>query len=125
LVAILEGFIAIIIAALAVVVLLVTVSMQRRQERRASYREIYTALMSEDIHRGRLMIRNISKPGDIPKDELDIRLIYRTLGVFDNMAMFARHKVIPLKWVLEVLHHPLNEIHEGVRTIRKNATESK
>jgi hypothetical protein len=35
------------------------------------------------------MIRRISKASDIPKDELNVRLLYRTLGVFDNMAMFA------------------------------------
>jgi hypothetical protein len=108
-----KDFIAIAIATLAVGVSLVTVILQRRQEKRAAYREIYTALMSDDLHRGRWMIRKVSKPGDIPKDELDVRLIYRTLGVFDNMAMFARHRVVPLKWVLEVWHHPLNEMREG------------
>lgn len=119
-----KDFIAIGIAALAVGVSLATVMLQRRQEQRAAYREIYTALMSDDLHLGRWMIRKISEPGDIPKDELNVRLIHRTLGVFDNMAMFAHHKVIPLKWVLEVWHHPLNEMREGVRTIRKNAKES-
>ena len=65
------------------------------------------------------MVRRISETSDIPKDELNVRLLYRTLGVFDNMAMFARHKVIPTKWVLELWHHPLNEMHEGVETLRK------
>ncbi len=117
------NLIAIIIAALAVVVSLVTVFLQRRQEQRAAYREIYTTLMSDDLHQARWMIRKISKASDIPKDELDVRLLYRTLGVFDNMAMFARHKVIRTKWVLEVWHHPLNEMRKGVETIRKNAKE--
>jgi len=119
-----KDLIAIIIATVAVLVSLATVIMQRRQERRAAYREIYTALMSDDLHKGRWMIRKVSEPGDIPKDELDLRLIYRTLGVFDNMAMFARHKVVPLKWVLEVWHHPLNEMRKGVGIIRKSAKES-
>jgi hypothetical protein len=69
------------------------------------------------------MVRRISETSDIPKDELNVRLLYRTLGVFDNMAMFARHKVIPTKWVLELWHHPLNEMYEGVETLRKNAKE--
>jgi hypothetical protein len=93
---------AIIIATLAVVVSLVTVILQRRQGQRAAYREIYTTLMSEDLHRGRWLINSISKSKYIPKDELDSRLIYRTLGVFDNLAMFARQRVIPRRWVLEV-----------------------
>ena len=118
-----RDLIAIIIAALAVVVSLITVIMQRRQEQRAAYREIYTALMSDDLHRGRWMIRKVSKTHIIPKDEQEVRLIYRTLGVFDNMAMFARRRVVPLKWVLEVWHHPLNEMREGVRDIRKHIKE--
>ena len=65
------------------------------------------------------MVRRISETSDIPEDDLNVRLLYRTLGVFDNMAMFARHKVIPTKWVLELWHHPLNEMHEGVETLRK------
>ena len=114
-----KDLIAVIIATLAVALSLVTVFMQRRQEQRAAYREIYTTLMSDDLHRGRWMIRRISKASDIPEDDLNVRLLYRTLGVFDNMAMFARHKVIPTKWVLELWHHPLNEMHEGVETLRK------
>src|SRR5215469_14972133 len=106
-----KDLIAITIAALAVVVSLVTVILQRRQEQRAAYREIYTTLMSEDLHRGRRLVNEISKTRVIPKDELDFRLIYRTLGVFDNMAMFARQKAVPLKWVLERVrrqHHGLS-----------------
>jgi hypothetical protein len=116
---------AIAIAALAVVVSLVTVMLQRRQAQRAAYREIYTMLMSDDLHRGRWLIRNMSKTHIIPKDGLDFRLIYRTLGVFDNMAMFARRRVIPEKWVLEVWHHPLKEIREGADIIRQNAIDAK
>jgi len=119
-----KDLIAIAIAALAVVVSLVTVILQRRQAQRAAYREIYSTLMSDDLHRGRWLIRNMSKTHIIPKDELDFRLIYRTLGVFDNMAMFARRRVIPVKWVLEVWHHPLKEIREGADIIRQNAIES-
>jgi hypothetical protein len=122
-----KDLIAIAIAALAVVVSLVTVILQRRQAQRAAYREIYTTLMSDDLHRGRWLIRNMSmsEAPVIPKDELDFRLIYRTLGVFDNMAMFARRRVIPVKWVLEVWHHPLKEMRKGVEIIRQNAIDAK
>jgi hypothetical protein len=120
-----KDLIAIIIAALAVVVSLVTVTLQRRQAQRAAYREIYTTLMSEDLHRGRWLIIDISKTGIIPKDELDFRLIYRTLGVFDNMAMFARQRVIPQKWVLEVWHHHLKDMYRGANIIRQNAIDAK
>jgi hypothetical protein len=91
---------------------------------REAYREIYTTLMSEDLHRGRWLINNIPKTDVIPKDK-DYRLIYRTLGVFDNMAMFARQKVVPLKWVLEVWHHPLSDMRKGAEIIRQNAMDAK
>ena len=115
-----KDLIAIIIAAVAVVVSLVTVTLQRRQGQRAAFREIYTTLMSEDLHRGRWLIYEISETHVIPKDEKDVRLIYRTLGVFNNMAMFARQRVVPRRWVLEVWHHPLRDMHAGADTIRQN-----
>ena len=120
-----KDLIAITIAALAVVVSLVTIILQRRQAQRAAYREIYTALMSDDLHRGRWLIRNMSKTHDIPEDELDYRLIYRTLGVFDNMAMFTCRRVVPLKWVLEVWHHPLKEMRKGANIFRQHAIDAK
>jgi hypothetical protein len=119
-----KDLIAIIIAAVAVVVSLVTVILQRRQGQRAAYREIYTTLMSEDLHRGRWLINEISKTHVIPKDEKDVGLIYRTLGVFDNMAMFAHQRVVPLRWVLEVWHHPLRNMHDGADIIRQNVQVS-
>jgi hypothetical protein len=119
-----KDLIAIAVAALAVAVSLITVILQRRQGQRAAYREIYTTLMSEDFHRGRWLINDIPKTGVLPEDELDFRLIYRTLGVFDNVAMFARQKVVPLKWVLEVWHHPLRDMHEGANIIRQNVEAS-
>jgi hypothetical protein len=120
-----KDLIAIAIAALAVLVSLVTVIFQRRQEQRAAYREIYTTLMSEDLHQGRWLINNISKTHIIPEDEVELRLIYRTLGVFDNMAMFTRRRVVPLKWVLEVWHHPLKDMRKGTDIIRQNFIEVK
>jgi hypothetical protein len=120
-----KDLIAIALAVLAVVVSLITVISQRRQAQREAYREIYTTLMSDDLHQGRWLIRNISKTHVLPEDELDIRLIYRTLGVFDNMAMFVRRRVVPPKWVLEVWHHPLNEMRDGAGIIRRNAIDAK
>ena len=120
-----KDLIAITIAALAVVVSLLTVILQRRQGQRAAYREMYTTLMSEDLHRGRFLIKDLPKTEDIPNNESDSRLIYRTLGVFDNLAMFARQRVVPRRWVLEVWHHPLKDMHEGANIIRQKAIETK
>jgi len=120
-----KDLIAITIAALAVVVSLLTVILQRRQGQRAAYREMYTTLMSADLHRGRFLIKELPQTEDTPNNESDSRLVHRTLGVFDNLAMFARQRVVPRRWVLEVWHHALKDMHEGVNIIRQKAIETK
>jgi hypothetical protein len=85
------------IALLAVALSLITTIMQRKERQRVAYREIYTVLMSENVHRGRWFINGIRTPDQIPKDGPNRLLIYRTLGVFDNLAMFARHPCGPQK----------------------------
>jgi len=116
-----KDFLTITIALLAIALSLVTVLLQRRQQQRAAYREIYSTLMSDDMHRGRWLINRITKMEDIPDDQLDYRLIYRTLGVFENLAMYDRHKVVPHEWVLDVWHHPLQEMYRGANVIRSDA----
>ena len=80
-----KDLLAICIALLAVAVSLITIIMQRIERRRDAYREIYTALMSEDIHRGRWSINAIKTPDEIPTDEPNRLLIYRTLGLFNTL----------------------------------------
>ena len=117
-----KDLLSITIAAVAVFVSFVTVLLQRRQQQRAAYREIYSALMSEDLHRGRWLVNNIKEIKDVQeKSELDLRLMYRTLGVFDNLAMYESQGVVPSKWVLDVWHHPLRQMREGANTIRREA----
>lgn len=117
-----KDLIGITIAALAVAVSFVTVLLQRRQQQRAAYREIYSALMSEDLHRGRWLVNSIKEIKDVQeKSELDLRLMYRTLGVFDNLAMYESRRVVPSKWVLDVWHHPLRQMREGASIIRREA----
>jgi len=45
-----------LVATLAVVLSLITVALQRRQQRREAYRGIYEILMSEQLQRGRWLI---------------------------------------------------------------------
>ena len=121
-----KDILAIAIALLAVVLSLLTVFLQRTQRRRDAYREIYDRLMSYDLHRGRWLIRDITKPDDLPKNSYpDYRLIYRTLGVFDNLAMYVAHGVVPKKWMLEVWHHPLLEMQDGAEVVRRDAANGR
>ena len=83
------------IATLAVVLSLITVVLQRWQQQREAYRGIYDVLMSEQLQRGRWLISEISRPGDLPKDRsADFYLIYRTLGWFDTLAMYHRRRLV-------------------------------
>ena len=103
----LEGLFSVALATLAIALSLVTVLLQRRQHQRDAYRNTYDVLMSESLHRGRWLIVGLGDGGTLPDDPAELRLMYRTLGTFDNLAMYVRHRVVPRDWVLEVWHHPL------------------
>jgi hypothetical protein len=106
------------LATLAIGLSLLTVVQQRRHQRRDTYRQIYETLMSDSLHRGRWMINEVGQAGALPDDPEDLRLIYRTLGTFDNVAMYVRYGVVPRDWVLEVWHHPLRELRTGAERVR-------
>jgi hypothetical protein len=103
------------IALLAVVLSFTTIIMQRNESKRDAYREIGTVVMSEDIHRGRWFL---NKMEEIPTDEPTRLLIYRTLGLLNNLAMFVDHHVVPKKWVLDVWHHALQDMRLAADLIR-------
>lgn len=111
-------FLSLIIATLAVVLSLITVALQRQQQRREAYRGIYEVLMSEQLQRGRWLISQISRPEDLPRDRSpDSYLIYRTLGWFDTLAMYHQWRVVPRSWVMEVWHHSLRDISPGAKVM--------
>jgi len=105
------------LATLAIGLSLLTVILQRRYQQRDAYRQVYETLMSDSLHRGRWMINEVAQKG-LPDDPDDLRLIYRTLGTFDNLAMYVRHGVVPRTWVMEVWHHPLRELQTGAERVR-------
>ena len=113
-----------IIATLAVGLSLTTVVLQRRQQQSEAYRGIYEVLMSEQLQRGRLLVSEISRPGDLPEDRSpDSYLIFRTLGWFDTLAMYHQRRVIPRRWVIEVWHHSLRDISPGAKVMRNDRLE--
>jgi hypothetical protein len=111
-----KDFLALAIATLAVVISLVTVVLQQRQQKREAYRGLYEMLMSEQVQRGRWLIRDTGRTGKLPEDgSSGYYEIYRTLGVFDALAMYNQKKVVPQDWVMEMWHHPLRDMKEGVK----------
>ena len=113
-----------IIATLAVVLSLITVVLRRWQQQREAYRGIYEVLMSEQLQRGRWLISEISRSGDLPEDRsAESYLIYRTLGWFDTLAMYHQRRVVPRRWVLEVWHHSLRDISAGAKVMRNDRLE--
>jgi hypothetical protein len=118
------GLLSLIIATLAVGLSLITVALQRRQQQREAYREIYEVLMSEQLPRGRWLVSEISRPGDLPEDRSpDFYLIYRTLGWFDTLAMYHQRRLVPRRWVIEVWHHPLRDISTGAKVMLNDRLE--
>ena len=122
-----KDLIAIVIATLAVILSLVTVLIQKQQQQRDAYRQIYDVLMSPELHRGRWMIVDIGKGRtQIPEpDTPEFFLIYRTLGVFDALAMYTRHRIVPRHLVLKVWRHPLLDMREGAEAVRTRHTDWK
>jgi hypothetical protein len=106
------------LATLAIALFLLTVLLQRRQRQRDAYRQIYESLMSDALQRGRWLINDVAATEVMPDDPADVRLIYRTLGTFDNLAMYIRHRLVPRTWVMDVWHHPLREMREGSDIVR-------
>ena len=100
-----KDLIAIVIATLAVILSLVTLLIQKQQQQRDAYRQIYDVLMSPELHRGRWMIVDIGKGRtQIPEpDTSEFFLIYRTLGVFDAATYTA--PIVPV--LSQGLAHPL------------------
>jgi hypothetical protein len=114
-----KDLIAIVVATLAVILSLITVLLQTRQQQRQAYREMYDVLMSPDLHRGRWAIVDIQNATQIPKrGSSEYFLIYRTLGVFSVLATYARHRIVPLRLVLEVWGYSLLDMHEGAKILR-------
>jgi hypothetical protein len=115
-----KDVVATITATLAIILTLVTVILQRGQHNRQGYREIYNTLMSEDLHKGRWLINTIddeSKYENALKEPGGRALIYRTLGIFDNLALYARKRIVPRRWVLRIWHHPLKQMEPSVKII--------
>jgi hypothetical protein len=110
-----KEFIAIAIATLAVILSLATILIQRRQQRHYAFQQIHDVLMMPEHQRGRWLMWDVARSGHLPdKDSPDYYLINRTLGMLDLLALYTRQGVVPRRWVLEVWHHPLQQMDIAV-----------
>jgi hypothetical protein len=115
-----KDLIGIMIATFAVILSLTTVLIQKKQQQRDAYRQVYDVLMSPELHRGRWTIVDIGKGMKIPgRDSTEFFLVYRTLGVFDALATYTRHRIVPRSLVLKVWRHPLLDMREGAEIVRR------
>jgi hypothetical protein len=116
-----KDLLAIVIATAAVVLSLITMVIQKRQQQREAYRGIYEVLTSQELHRGRWLIIEVSRAGRLPDDRSpDFYLINRTAGWFDTLAMYVQRGVIPRRWVLDVWHHPLRDMQAGLTLMARD-----
>jgi hypothetical protein len=106
-----KDLIAIAIAVIAVILSLVTVLVQRRQQRQHAFQQIHDTLMAPEHQRGRWLMWEIEEAGRLPDEgSPDYYLINRTMGMLDLLALYTRRGVVPWRWVLEVWHHPLEQM---------------
>ena len=114
-----KDVLALAIAALAVVVSLVTIVLQQRQQKREAYRGLYEMLMSEQLQRGRWLIGDVGRKKKLPEaGSSEYYEIYRTLGVFEALAMYNKRKAVPRDWVIRVWHHSLSDMRGGAEFMR-------
>jgi hypothetical protein len=120
-----KDLIAVAIAALAVMLALITAIIQKRQQQRDAYRHIQDVLMSEDIQRGRWMILEIALDRLPVPDQFspEFYLLNRTLGIYDTLAMYVRRRVVPRAWVLDMWHHPLGAMLPGAEKLARKQQE--
>ncbi len=116
-----SNLLSLVIATVAVALSLVTVLSQKRQQQREAYRGIYETLTSQDLHRGRWLLIEISRTSRLPEElSPDFLLINRTLGWFDTLAMYVQRRVVPRRWVLGVWHHPLRDMRTGALVVARD-----
>jgi len=110
-----KDLIGITIALIAVVLSVVTVLIQRAQQRHHAFQQIHETLMTPEHQRGRWMMWDIAVTGRFPPvGSDDFYLINRALGTLDNLGMYAWRGVVPRRWVFEVWHHPIQAMEKAV-----------
>ncbi|MEV6637999.1 hypothetical protein AB0M54_45485 [Actinoplanes sp. NPDC051470] len=110
-----KDLIAIALAVIAIILSLVTVMVQRRQQRQHAFQQIHDVLMTPEHQRGRWLMWDIAGAGRLPdQGSADYYLINRTLGMLDLLAHYARKGVVSRRWVLERWHHPLQQMAAAV-----------
>jgi type II secretory pathway pseudopilin PulG len=120
-----KELVAIAIATVAVILSLVTVIIQKRQQQREAFRQIQDALMSAELQRGRWLIIEISVgKRSLPEQfSPEFYLLNRTLGMYDTLAMYVRRRVVPRRWVLDMWHHPLAGMRTAARQLARRHQE--
>jgi hypothetical protein len=110
-----KDLIAITIAVIAIVLSLITVLIQRRQQQRHALQQLHDTLMTPEHQRGRWLMWDIAGTGRLPdQNSADYFLINRTLGTLNLLALYTQRGVIPRRWVLEMWHHPLQQMAAAV-----------
>jgi len=113
-----KDLIAIMVAVIAVLLSLVTVLVQRRQQRHHAFQQLHDVLMTAEHQRGRWMMWDIADTGRLPDAASpDYYLINRTLGMLNLLAIYTKNGVVPRVWVLEIWHHPLQQMAAAVRLL--------
>src|SRR5688500_11153438 len=110
-----KDLIAIAVAVIALAVSLATVLIQRRQQRRHAFQQLHEVLMTPEHQRGRWLMWDIAAAGRLPDaGSADYYLINRTLGMLNLLAVYTKSGVVPRRWVLEIWHHPLQQMTGAV-----------
>ncbi|GIH09151.1 hypothetical protein Rhe02_72180 [Rhizocola hellebori] len=113
------------IAALAVILSLVTVLIGRRQRQLDALMKVQDLLLGTDVQEGRRLLYQATREGELPADQARFDLANRALANFNTVAILVRRRVVPRNWLLEDWHHTLRQMRVGYDSVvaywRRNA----
>jgi hypothetical protein len=105
------------IAALAVILSLITVVIGRRQRQLDALIKIQDLLQGTDVQEGRRILYQAGRDGELPADQARFDLANRALANFNTVAILVRRRVVPWRWVLEDWHHTLRQMRVGYDSV--------
>lgn len=115
----------IFLAAVAILLSLMTAIINVRQKRRDSFLRVHELLSDPDQQEGRRLLylfARCSEPPDLCSPEF--ASMNKAVTTLNAVALYVQRRIVPRRWFLDVWHHPLRDIApaaEAFLTLRQRA----
>lgn len=83
----------------------------RGQRRRDALYRVHDLLTSTDQQRGRRLLFEAARAGQFPDlDSDEYATMNRAIATLDAVGLYARRRIVPRRWLLDIWHHPFTDI---------------